>query len=101
MNNIIFYKGYEGSVEYSERDCVYFGKVLWTRSLISYEGTTDAELVEDFHRAVDDYLSMCQVEGKEPEVAYTNEEAEIVKPIKPLKKQTTIMQSRLLIEILQ
>ena len=69
MNNTILYKGYEGSVEYAEQDCVYYGRVLGIRSLISYEGTMAAELVEDFHRAVDDYLSMCQIEGKAPEIA--------------------------------
>ena len=40
------------------------------RSLISYEGTTAKELVDDFHGAVDDYLLLCEEEGIEPERAY-------------------------------
>ena len=40
------------------------------RGLISYEGTTAGELVEDFHGAVDDYLELCQAQGIEPERAY-------------------------------
>ena len=40
------------------------------RSLISYEGTTAAELISDFHGAVDDYLTLCREEGTEPEIAY-------------------------------
>lgn len=51
------YKGYIGSVEFSEKDGVFYGKVQGIRSLISYEGTTAAELVSDFHASVDDYLA--------------------------------------------
>ncbi len=64
------YKGYVGSVEFSENDGVFFGKVQGVRSLISYEGTNAAELVADFHGAVDDYLALCEHEGDAPEVAY-------------------------------
>ena len=70
MNNTMEYKGYVGSVEFSEKDNVLFGKVQGIRSLISYEGTTVSELVDDFHGAVDDYLAACSDEGTEPEVAY-------------------------------
>ena len=70
MNNIIQYKGYVGSVEFSENDNVLFGKVQGIRSLISYEGTTVQELLDDFHGAVDDSLALCAEEGIEPEVPY-------------------------------
>ncbi len=70
MKNILKYRGYVGSVEFSEEDGVFFGKVQGIRSLISYEGTNATELVNDFHEAVDDYLEMCDKEGKSPEIAY-------------------------------
>ncbi|MGX8705402.1 MAG: type II toxin-antitoxin system HicB family antitoxin [bacterium] len=70
MNNTMTYRGYIGSVEFSEGDCVFFGKVQGIRSLISYEGTTAEELVNDFHGAVDDYLALCEAEGTAPETAY-------------------------------
>lgn len=70
MNNTMEYKGYIGSVEFSEADGVFFGKVQGIRSLISYEGTTARELVDDFHSAVEDYLALCEAEGIAPEVAY-------------------------------
>ena len=70
MNNIMEYKGYIGSVEFSEKDGLFFGKVQGIRSLISYEGTNATELVADFHGAVDDYLSFCEEEGTTPEIAY-------------------------------
>ena len=70
MSNTMEYKNYVGSVEFSESDGVFFGKVMGIRAMISYEGTTAKELVEDFHGAVDDYLELCEEEGKEPERAY-------------------------------
>lgn len=70
VKNTMEYKGYVGSVEFSEEDKVLFGQVMGIRSLISYEGTTAEELVEDFHGAVDDYLKLCQAQGIEPERAY-------------------------------
>lgn len=70
MNNTMEYKGYIGSVEFSEEDGVLFGKALGIRALISYEGETGKELLQDFHDAVDDYLSLCKDQGIEPERAY-------------------------------
>ena len=70
MNNTMEYKGYVGSVEFSEEDALFYGKVLGIRALISYEGTNAAELVTDFHGAVDDYLELCAQSGTEPEKAY-------------------------------
>ena len=70
MSNTIEYKGYVGSVEFSEEDGIFFGKVMGLRALLSYEGSTASELVADFHGAVDDYLALCAAEGTEPEKAY-------------------------------
>ena len=70
MSNTMEYKGYIGSVEFSEADACFFGKVQGIRALISYEGTTAKELVEDFHAGVDEYLELCAEEGREPEKAY-------------------------------
>ena len=70
MKNTMEYKGYVGSVEFSEEDGVFFGKVMGIRALISYEGTNAKELVDDFHGAVDDYLLLCKEQGIEAEKAY-------------------------------
>ena len=37
MNNTMEYKGYVGSVEFSEEDGLFYGKVMGIRALISYE----------------------------------------------------------------
>ena len=70
MNNTMEYKGYVGSVEFSEEDGLFYGKVMGIRALLSYEGTTAAELVSDFHGAVDDYLALCEQTHQTPEKAY-------------------------------
>ena len=70
MKNTMEYRGYIGSVEFSEQDRVFFGKVMGIRALISYEGRNAKELIDDFHGAVDDYLALCQQRGIEPEKAY-------------------------------
>ncbi len=54
MNNTIQYRDYVGSVEFSEEDGIFYGKVMGIRSLISYEGENAKELINDFHAAVDD-----------------------------------------------
>ena len=70
MNNTMEYKGYIGSVEFSEEDSLFYGKVMGIRALISYEGESAHDLVEDFHSAVDAYLDLCAEQGIEPEKAY-------------------------------
>lgn len=70
MNNTMEYKGYIGSVEFSEEDALFYGKVMGIRAMISYEGENAKDLIDDFHTAVDDYLEMCLAEGIEPEKAY-------------------------------
>lgn len=68
MSNMVHYKGYDGSVEFSKEDGVFYGKVVGIQSLISYEGKNEEELLADFYDAVDDYLETCKAHGKEPEI---------------------------------
>ncbi len=71
MSNTIKYKGYVGSVEISEEDHTFTGKVLGLKkSLIMYEGKTLQELTEDFCGSIDDYLEYCNADGIEPEKPY-------------------------------
>ena len=70
MSSVMKYKDYIGSVEFSEEDQLFYGKVLGIHSLISYEGESAKELIQDFHDAVDDYLELCVEKRIEPEKAY-------------------------------
>lgn len=51
------HRGYTGSVEYSDEDKVYFGKILNIKDLVSYEAETPSKLKIEFEDAVDDYIS--------------------------------------------
>lgn len=64
MDNMLKYKGFYGSIEYSNTDNIYFGKVVEINSLISYEGKTISELEIDFQGAVDDYIELCSKNNK-------------------------------------
>jgi len=70
MSDLLEYKGYHGTVEYSAADGILFGKVLGIRGLISYAGKSLNSLRSDFEGAIDDYLEMCADEGVEPQRAY-------------------------------
>ncbi len=70
MNNILEYKGYNGTVEYSSEDNILFGKVIGIKSLISYEGQSVNELKKDFEGAVDEYLEYCSENNIDPEKTY-------------------------------
>ena len=67
MKNLMKYKEYLGSVNYNDSDEIFYGKVEYIRSLISYEGHDVESLRASFHEAVDDYLELCQHQGIEPE----------------------------------
>jgi predicted HicB family RNase H-like nuclease len=61
------YKGYRGSVEYSDIDKVYWGRVLGIRDSITYDGETIGEAQALFEEFIDEYLLWCAEEGKVPE----------------------------------
>jgi predicted HicB family RNase H-like nuclease len=71
MKDTMSYKGYTGSVHYSDDDRVFFGKVEYIRSLVSYEGTNVGSLRHAFEEAVDDYLALCKQEGRKPEQPFS------------------------------
>jgi predicted HicB family RNase H-like nuclease len=65
------YKGYIGSVEFSEEDNCLFGKVLgMPKDVISYEGSNIDELKSDFEAGIDSYLDFCESRGVKPRKAY-------------------------------
>ncbi len=67
MKNMMEYQGYFGSVNYNDEDGVFYGKLEYIRSLVSYEGHDVESLRASFHEAVDDYLELCEHLGIEPE----------------------------------
>lgn len=70
-NNLLKYKNYMGSIEYSLEDRCLCGKILFIDDLVTYEGNTIDELEESFKYMVDDYLKTCKEIGKEPQKSYS------------------------------
>ena len=69
--NTMKYKGFIGSVAFSEEDSVFFGKIEGINALVNFEGESVAELTQAFHDAVNDYLAYCEEEGIQPHKSYT------------------------------
>lgn len=69
--NTMLYKGYIGSVAYSEKDDVFYGKIEGINGLVNFEGQSVQELKDAFHEAVDDYLAYCEDEGIVPDKSYS------------------------------
>lgn len=69
--NTLKYKGFIGSVSFSENDGVFFGKIEGIEALVTFEGESVRGLTTAFHEAVDDYLAYCQEEGIMPHKSYT------------------------------
>ena len=69
-DNLLIYKGFYGSVEYSATDDCFFGKIIGISDLVTFEGISVENLKKAFKEAVDDYLIICKEAGKEPHKSY-------------------------------
>lgn len=69
--NTLSYRDYIGTVSFSEKDGVFFGKIEGIDGLVNFEGESIAELTEAFHEAVDDYTAYCEEEGLPLHMSYS------------------------------
>ncbi len=68
ISNVLEYKGFIGSIEVDTTSEILFGHVQNPKNLndiVSYEGETIKELKEDFHEAIDDYLSSFETQSSQ------------------------------------
>lgn len=70
MDNVLKYKDYIGTVNYSAEDEVFYGKLFGINDLITFEGDSVPNLKIAFQEAVEDYLISCKHQNKEPEKSY-------------------------------
>lgn len=66
MIDRIEYGEFIGSVHYSAKDDLMFGKIEGINDLVTFEGSSVKELRKAFKEAVDDYVAMCAQTGKDP-----------------------------------
>lgn len=64
---MLTYKGYVGSADFSEKDHIFYGKIENIKGFVNYEGDGFEELIEAFHQAVENYLEYCENEGITPD----------------------------------
>ncbi len=69
--NTLKYKGFIGSVDFSEEDNIFFGKIEGIDGLVNFEGSSVNELKSSFHEAVEDYIAYCKEEGIVPQKSYS------------------------------
>ena len=67
MIDMMEYKGYYGSVHYSDEDRCFYGKIEYIRGLVSYEGHDVNSIRKAFEEGVDDYLETCKAHNKLPD----------------------------------
>ena len=91
-NNMLKYKDFLGSVEYSADDECFYGKIIGTSDLVTFEGDSVESLKAAFHEAVEDYLVLCKEVGKEPQKTYKGSFNVRINP--ELHKDAAIMASR-------
>lgn len=60
MKNTLNYKGFIGSVNYSDEDEVLYGKIEGIYDMVTFESTTVSGLKEEFINAVDAYIISCK-----------------------------------------
>ncbi len=70
MSDLLSYKNYNGTVEYSKEGSCLLGKVIGIKSLLSYEGNFVKESEKDFQNVIDKYLNDCKERNVKPEQPY-------------------------------
>ena len=91
-NNMLKYKDFFGSVEYSAEDECFFGKIIGTTDLVTFEGESVESLKNAFAEAVEDYIVLCSEVGKEPQKAYKGSFNVRISP--DLHKEAVMLASR-------
>jgi predicted HicB family RNase H-like nuclease len=67
MSNVLEYKGYHTKVQYDADSNSLHGKIEGIKDFVNFETENIADVENEFHEAVDDYLALCEEIGKSPD----------------------------------
>ncbi|MEM1213045.1 MAG: type II toxin-antitoxin system HicB family antitoxin [Planctomycetota bacterium] len=67
------YKGYIGSIEPDPESGLLHGEALGLRDGITYHAETLPQLEKEFHTSVDEYLRVCELNGRTPDRPYSGQ----------------------------
>lgn len=64
--NILAYKKFIGSVNFSDANECFLGEIEGINDLVIFEGSSVKELKKAFHQSVDNYSALCKEVDSEP-----------------------------------
>ncbi len=67
MSNVLEYKGYHTKIQYDADSNTLHGKIEGIKDFVNFEAESTADVENEFHAAVDDYLALCEELGKSPD----------------------------------
>ena len=65
------YKGYEATIEFDEEAGLFHGEVIDLRDVVTFQGSSVAELKAALADSVEDYIAFCRARGEEPEKPFS------------------------------
>jgi ribosomal protein S4 len=68
MTNKLKYKNYYGTVNYCDKDKIFYGKIEGITDSITFEGDSIESIQKSFNEAVDDYVQICNELEKETQL---------------------------------
>lgn len=70
---LMHYKGYEAAIEFDEDAETFHGEVINLRDVITFQGTSAAELKQALAESIEDYIAFCAERGEEPEKPFSGQ----------------------------
>lgn len=68
---MLIYKGYMGHVEFDDEVEIFHGEIINTRDVITFQGSTVAEIKKAFRASINDYLDFCKERNENPEKPFS------------------------------
>lgn len=65
------YKNYEAVVNFDDETEMFYGEVINTRDVITFQGKSVAELKREFRISVEVYLEFCRERNEEPDKPFS------------------------------
>ena len=67
------YKGYEAVIDFDQDAEVFHGEVVNLRDVVTFQGSSAAELKQALADSIDDYLTFCAARGEPPERPFSGQ----------------------------
>lgn len=68
---MLAYQGYVGHLSFDDEAEIFFGEVINTKDLITFQGRSVADLKRAFIDSIEDYLSFCAEKGESPDKPFS------------------------------